>query len=175
MCGRNHNAQTQQGPPYRVMSERLPNRETLAIDRHADQPVPGPPEVGYRGMFELGVAVRAQDEEITWVEAHLWVEMMYFEIRLAVPLFESERTELTSPVVEFSEQNANSRGGVHLRGARSHPEAPVDVAGAANPEQCATILAAPTLAGAFLSGPTESLILGRLPNPSAQPEGFVGP
>src|SRR5208282_434837 len=54
--------------------------------------------------------VWAQDQEITWVVADLWVEVMYFEIRLAVPFFKSERTELTSPFVQFSEQNANCRG-----------------------------------------------------------------
>ena len=92
------------------MSERLPNRETLAIDHHADQPVTSPPEIGYRSMLELGVAVWAQDQEVTWVVADLWVEMMYLEIRFAVPFYKSERTELTFPVVQFSEQDANSRG-----------------------------------------------------------------
>jgi hypothetical protein len=92
------------------MSKRLPNRETFAIDPPADEPVTSPPEIGYRSMLELGVAVWAEDQEITWVVADLRVEMMYFEIRFAVPFFKSERTDLTFPVVQFSEQNANSRG-----------------------------------------------------------------
>jgi hypothetical protein len=108
--GRNHNAQAQQGSPYRIMSKRLPNSHPFTIDRHAHQPVTGPLEIGYCRMLELSVTVWTDDQQVAWVVAHIWVKMMYFKVRFTVPFLESERTKLTLPIMQFSKQNANCRG-----------------------------------------------------------------
>ena len=48
--------------------------------------------------------------KVAWVMADLWVKMMYFKVRFAVSFFESEGTNLTPPIMQFSEQNTKSRG-----------------------------------------------------------------
>ena len=60
-------------------------------------------------MLELGMAVWAYDQEVRWVVADARVEVMNFEVRLAVPLFECEGTKLTLPIVQFAEENPNPR------------------------------------------------------------------
>ena len=60
-------------------------------------------------MLELSVAVRTDDQQVARVMADLWVNMVYFKVGFAVPFFESERTKLTFPIMQFSKQNANSR------------------------------------------------------------------
>jgi hypothetical protein len=42
--------------------------------------------------------------------ADRWFKMVYLKVGFAVPLFESERTKLALPVVQFPQQNANPRG-----------------------------------------------------------------
>ena len=37
------------------------------------------------------------------------VKMVYFEVRLSVPLLEGESAKLTSPIVQLSKQDASSR------------------------------------------------------------------
>ena len=92
------------------MSKRLPNSEAFGIDRHANQPVTGPLEIGYFRMLELSVTVWTHYQQVTWVVADLWVKMVYFKVQFAVPFFKSERAKLTLPLMQFSKQNANSRG-----------------------------------------------------------------
>ena len=41
--------------------------------------------------------------------ANFWVEMVYFKVRLPVPLLEGEGAKLTSPIVQLSKQDSGSR------------------------------------------------------------------
>lgn len=91
------------------MSKRLPNNEVFTVNRYAHQPITGPFEIGYFRMLELSMTVWTEDQQIGWVMADLGIKMVYFKVRLAVPFFECERTKLTLPIMQFTEQNANSR------------------------------------------------------------------
>lgn len=97
--GRDHDAQAQQRSPYRIMSKWLPNSHAFTIDRDANQPVTNPLEIGYCRMLELRVAVWADDKQVAWVMADLWVKMVYFKVRSAIPFFEAKRTKLTPPIM----------------------------------------------------------------------------
>ena len=92
------------------MSKRLPNSDSFSIDGHANQPITRPLKIGYYRMLELSMTVRTDDQEVSWVMANLWVKMVYFKVRLAVPFFESEATKLALSIIHLPEQNANSRG-----------------------------------------------------------------
>ena len=92
------------------MSERLPNSDALTINHHSNQPVSSPLEIGYCRTLELSVAVRTEDQQVTWVMADFWVKMMDLKVRVAIAFFESERAKLTPPFMHFSKQNANSGG-----------------------------------------------------------------
>ncbi len=81
------------------MSEWLPNRNTLAVYRHSDQPATGEPQIAYGRMFKLSVTVWANDKEISWVVANFRIKVMYLEVRVATSFFKSERTELALPVM----------------------------------------------------------------------------
>ncbi len=58
------------------MCKRLPNSNALTIDHDADQPVTGPPEIAYHRMLELSVTIRADDQQVTWVMADLWIKVV---------------------------------------------------------------------------------------------------
>src|SRR5207245_8327301 len=92
------------------MRKRLPNSDAFTVDRRTNEPITGPLEVGHFGMLELSVAVWTENKQVTWVVADLGVQMMYFKIRFAVPFFESEKTKLTLPIMQFSQKNADCRG-----------------------------------------------------------------
>ena len=93
-----------------MMRKRLPNKDAFAINHHTNEPVTGPLEIRYRCMLELSVTIWTDDQQVTGVMANVWVEMVYFKVRFAVPFFECERTKLTLPMVHFSKQDANCRG-----------------------------------------------------------------
>jgi hypothetical protein len=59
-CG-NRNDEAQQGSSDGVMGKWLPNRNALAVDRHTNQPVIGPPEITHGGVFKLSVTVWTDD------------------------------------------------------------------------------------------------------------------
>ena len=94
-------------PQPRVYSERLPNGQTLAIDRDANQPSVRPTKVGYGRMFELRVTIRAYDKEIRRVVADAWVEVVHLKIRFSVTLFEGERTKLAPATMQLAKKDAN--------------------------------------------------------------------
>ena len=156
------------------MCKRLPDSYALGIDRHANQPVTGPLEMGYDRVLELRVTVWTDDQQVSGVMAHLWVKMVYFKVRFAIPLFKSERTKAdTFHHATLEAEREFPR--VHPRGARLHVGIRLDAFGVATPEQCATTLLVPALAAAFLSTATTHLILLWLPHPFVRPEAFVGP
>ena len=84
------------------MGKRLPNGDTFTVDRRTDEPTTGPLEIGHCRMLELSVAVWTENQQVTWVVADLGVKMVYFKVRLSVPLLEGERAKLTSPIVQLS-------------------------------------------------------------------------
>ncbi len=92
------------------MGKRLPNSDAFTIDRHSDEPVDGKLEICHCCMLESSVTVWANDQQVGRVMTDLWVKMVYFKVRFAVPFFESEQTKLTLPLIQFSRQNADSRG-----------------------------------------------------------------
>jgi hypothetical protein len=61
-------------------------------------------------MLELSMAIWTNDKQVTWVMPHLRVKMVDLKVRLAVTLFESERTKLAFPIMQFPKQDANSGG-----------------------------------------------------------------
>ena len=73
-------------------------------------------------MLELSMTVRTDDQEVSWVMANLWVKMVYFKVRLAVPFVESEATKLALPNMHLTEKNTNSRRHalVALGGSRNY-------------------------------------------------------
>jgi hypothetical protein len=91
------------------MGKRLPNSHAFTVDRRTNEPVTGPLEIGHCRMLELSVAVWTENQQVSWVVADVRVKMVYFKVRFAVPFFESEKTKLTFPIMQFSKQNANCR------------------------------------------------------------------
>ena len=83
--------------------EWLAHGDSPTINSQRGKPNSVPFQVSHHSVFELGMAVWANDEQIRWVMADGWFQMMYFEIRLAVSLLESKGTQLTFSVVQFPE------------------------------------------------------------------------
>jgi hypothetical protein len=108
--GCEHHNEPQQRSPDRIVRKGLSNSDAFPVDRDTYQPDTNPPEISHFCVLELSVTVRTQDEQVAWVMADLGIKMMYFEVWLAVPFLESERTKLTLPIMQFSKQNANRRG-----------------------------------------------------------------
>jgi hypothetical protein len=92
------------------VSERLSNREAFPVNRHADQPVAGPPKILHSGVLKLSVAIWTDHQKVIGVMPDLWVEMVYFKVWLTVSFLESKRAKLTFPVMQLSEQDPNSGG-----------------------------------------------------------------
>ncbi|HLJ13862.1 MAG TPA: hypothetical protein VKV15_05150 [Bryobacteraceae bacterium] len=103
------NTQGQQASPNRIVSKRLPNGEVFTIDRQADEPAIGPFKISYDRMLQLSVTVWTDNQQVTRMMANLRVKMVYFKVRLSIPLLEGERAKLTSPIVQLSKQDASSR------------------------------------------------------------------
>ena len=81
----------------------------FAVDSHSDQPRAGPAEVGYCGVLELGVTVRAYDQQVSWVMADARVEMMHLKVRFAISFLKGEGAKLTLSVVEFAQKYPDPR------------------------------------------------------------------
>ena len=92
------------------MGERLPNRHAFTVDRHANEPVTSPSEICHSRMLELSVTIWTYHQQIVWVMADFWIEMVYLKVWFAISFFERERAELTLTIVHFSKQNADTGG-----------------------------------------------------------------
>jgi hypothetical protein len=79
----------------------------LAIDCDANHPSVSPTKISHGRMFELRVAIRAQDKEIHRVVADARIEVVNLKIRLSITLFEGERTELTLSIVQLAKKDTN--------------------------------------------------------------------
>jgi hypothetical protein len=107
--GCKQNDQAEQSSPQRIVNKRLADTETLAVNRHTNQPVIDPSEVRYGGMLELRVAVRAEHEQVSRVMSDVGVKVVHLKIRLTVRFLEGEGAELTPPIMQLAKENANSR------------------------------------------------------------------
>jgi hypothetical protein len=81
------------------MCERLPNRYALTIDGYANEPVASPPEIGYRRLLELGVAIGTNHQYVIGMMAQRWVKVVYLKVGFTISFFESKGAELAFPVM----------------------------------------------------------------------------
>ena len=84
------------------MRKGLAHSNPLPINCDTHELDTNPLKIRHCRVFELSVAVRAQDEEVAWVVANLRIKMVYFKVRFAVPFLESERAKLALSVMQFS-------------------------------------------------------------------------
>jgi len=77
----------------------LPNGNAFPVDCDAYEPDTNPLEIRHRRVLKLSMTVRTEEKEVAGVVTHFRVEMMDFEVGLAVPFFERERTQLASSVM----------------------------------------------------------------------------
>jgi len=60
-------------------------------------------------MFELRVAVRTDDEQISRMVADGWFQMVNLKIGLPIPFLESKGTQLAFSLVQFPKQDPDGR------------------------------------------------------------------
>lgn len=93
-----------------IARKGLPYCNAFATDGETDEPSVPPPKVSDNRVLQFCMAVRTQDQEVHWVGANIRIEVMYFEVRLAVSLPKCEVADLATTIVKGPKQNPKRRG-----------------------------------------------------------------